>query len=326
VNYCATASGDNVSFTVQSLCSNGGLGALSSPYSFTYAAPVPVLPTNLGATPISPTSELLSWNSQPGVSFTASYYGGTTGGFSIPSSTNSLTTYTLTGLASNSNYTYYLTAFTPCSANGQASFSFTTLPPANCNAPSSPWFQSNTGSVTLNWGAVTGATSYDIQYTVYPQAGGSTSGTVPSATNSYTFTHSIASSGSEIVASVRAHCSNGNISSWSSSANTTQNSAVNLQNGVIIDNEDDPNGAPVFKMFPVPSSSQVNILWNAKESGKSEIMLSNALGITLMKISVTKMAGINSYSLNIGQLTNGVYFLKLIQGNEIHVKKLVVQK
>jgi hypothetical protein len=86
---------------------------------------------------------------------------------------------------------------------------------------------------------------------------------------------------------------------------------------------DDQSG---FKIYPVPSSGIINISFTAKENGKGEIIIINALGMPVIRKTIGTIAGTNSYSLNAIQLPNGVYSLKITTGNTIRVQKLIIQK
>ena len=92
------------------------------------------------------------------------------------------------------------------------------------------------------------------------------------------------------------------------------------------DSLDLPATTVKFSVYPNPSASQINILYYAQQNGSTDLLILNELGTTVVHKKVGTIAGQNSFSLNIGELANGVYFVKLMDGNNMHVQKLVVQK
>ena len=85
-------------------------------------------------------------------------------------------------------------------------------------------------------------------------------------------------------------------------------------------------GKPGMSVFPNPATSQINILYNTQNNGEADIVILSELGSQLIRKTVGTTAGKNNFSFNIGQLSNGVYFVKLIDGKNMYIKKLVVQR
>ncbi|MCS7028982.1 MAG: fibronectin type III domain-containing protein [Bacteroidia bacterium] len=119
-------------------------------------------PTTFSTTSISTNSATLNWNAVPSVatyevrikpvsSSAWTTYSGIT--------TNS---YTVTGLNHSTNYEWQVRSF--CNSAFSASTLFTTSAPP-CNVPTGlSTTNINTTTATLNWNAVTGATSYTVEY------------------------------------------------------------------------------------------------------------------------------------------------------------------
>jgi hypothetical protein len=93
--------------------------------------------------------------------------------------------------------------------------------------------------------------------------------------------------------------------------------------GQIMLGEDD---AAAVRIYPVPSSGNINISLTATQNGKAEITIFNTIGVPVLRKVVGAVAGMNNYSLNAGQLANGVYSVKIIEGKHIRVRKLIIQK
>jgi hypothetical protein len=87
-----------------------------------------------------------------------------------------------------------------------------------------------------------------------------------------------------------------------------------------------PQNAKGIAIFPNPSSSQINLTYNAEQNGKAEIMVSDALGSTLIHKTMGITAGQNSFQMPIAQLRNGIYLVKFMDGVNVYVQKLIVQK
>ena len=85
-------------------------------------------------------------------------------------------------------------------------------------------------------------------------------------------------------------------------------------------------GEPGMSIAPVPATSQFNIIYKTLQSGNAVIIILDELGNQVMQKTTPVAVGKNNFNMNIGQLPNGIYFVKLSDGKNIFVKKLVVQK
>jgi hypothetical protein len=123
------------------------------------------LPTGLSASSITSNSATINWTPVSGAtSYNVQYKTATNAAFiTVSSATNTLN---LSGLNANSFYTYQIqtvcsggvSAYTPIS-------NFTTLAVTNCAIPAGLTASSITSSAaTISWAAVSGATSYLLQY------------------------------------------------------------------------------------------------------------------------------------------------------------------
>jgi parallel beta-helix repeat protein len=199
-------------------------------------------------------------------------------------------------------------------------------PPSPCNIPYISTVKPlGGGSVNVTWDGVSGAASYNIKFVngAYTKE---FSNYVPAGSSPYSFNFS-GLPASNYVISIQANCSSGQISAWGSYFSSVQINSVGgsisdvaSKDTITVDKGD------VFTLYPVPSSSQVNIFYDAEQSGKADIIIMNELGSTLIRRTVGVTAGQNNYPINVSQFANGVYIVKLIAGNYIHVQKLVVRK
>lgn len=143
------------------------------------------MPSAINTTAITSTGATLSWGAVSGaVSYTIQYK--TSAAIAWTTTTSTLNSKAITGLAANTSYNYKIQAV--CSSPGTytAAATFKTLPVANCATPSGI----NAGSITasavvLSWNAVSGAAKYNVQYK--PASAGLWT-TVTSAVNNKTLT------------------------------------------------------------------------------------------------------------------------------------------
>ncbi|MDD4528969.1 MAG: T9SS type A sorting domain-containing protein, partial [Bacteroidales bacterium] len=75
-------------------------------------------------------------------------------------------------------------------------------------------------------------------------------------------------------------------------------------------------------IFPNPASNQVYI--NLKNYNKETFKLDiyNQLGMNVKTIMINQM----SNRINVSELSNGIYFLKIETTNGVSCKKLIIQK
>lgn len=196
----------NVSFTTTS----GGSSACSAP-------------TNLTTSNITQTGATLNWGAVSGATgYTVQYKTSAASTWTTVNATTASTT--ISGLTAATNYVWQVKA--NCSTGYSSQGSFTTAATSGCAAPTNLTSTSITQTgATLNWSAVSGATSYTLQYKT---STASTWTTVTSSTNSRTVTGLMA--GTTYVWQVKASCSTG-YSSQASFATTTSsgcNAPVNL--------------------------------------------------------------------------------------------------
>ena len=171
-------------------------------------------PSGLTAASVTAGGASLSWTAVSGASsYKVDYKRSTDTGWTVIQSATTATSVSLSGLSASTAYDWRVR--TSCSA-GNSSYSsgtFTTL--SSCGAPASLGATTTTaGAATLTWTAVTGASSYSVDYKT--TAASSWTSTAGSSTNSISL--SGLSSGAYDWR-VRANCSSGS-SSWIASTFT----------------------------------------------------------------------------------------------------------
>ena len=141
-------------------------------------------PTGLNTSNITNSSATLSWGSVSGATTYTIQYKTNTSSTWITAGNTSSATYNLTGLTANTAYNWQVK--TDCSNYSTiANFTTTNGGGTTCNAPTSLTTTNITSSsATLNWGTVSGASNYTVQYKTNSSSTWLTAGTT--ASNTYT--------------------------------------------------------------------------------------------------------------------------------------------
>ena len=184
--------GRTYNYQIQTVCSASESSSYSAASTFNTASASCATPSGLTASAITTTTATLGWTAVTGAaSYNVQYKLSSASSWTtVTASTNSRA---LTGLVTGSTYNYQIQ--TVCSSSSSSSYStaatFTTTAAA-CAVPSGLAAGSITSSTaTLSWTAVSGATSYNIQYKL---SSASSWTTVTSSTNSKAITGLVASS------------------------------------------------------------------------------------------------------------------------------------
>lgn len=169
--------GTSYTFSIRANNSDGS-SSYCDTQTITTLSKLPAVPTDIRKTSTE-YSVTVSWESVAGATSYGVLFNGTA--YSVTG-----TSKTFTGLSPNTAYTYQVCAK---DADGSSAYStkqtVTTTPKAPTNASTT----SNENSVTLSWGAVEGATSYDVMFngTTYNVTGTSTTLTGLEANTAYTY-------------------------------------------------------------------------------------------------------------------------------------------
>ncbi len=84
------------------------------------------------------------------------------------------------------------------------------------------------------------------------------------------------------------------------------------------------NSVSRFEVSPNPANDAVNVSFNFKGSGNGELNVINALGQVLINKNLALTEGKNNVSLSVSELPQGVYFVRIKNGEAITTKRLVV--
>ena len=320
VPYCPVSSGDIVSFTVASVCTNNGIGTTSSPYSFTYSAVALGTTSSLQYTPPS----TLSWTGVPNATYyTVKVVG--SGGTGVYGVSGTSVSGSSAELSTGQTYQVSVAANNSCVAGAFCNPITVVVP--SCSPPT---VSNVEGGTYINLYSVTNAVSYNVGWR-------NTSGVIVYQINNIgpiITTQGYQATGvphGSFYVIAQANCTNGGTTAWGNPyfgglQTTSIKSSLTTMNSTLESNDRLSYGKPGMSISPVPATTQINILFNTINIGQAEIMIISELGGQLMRKTFGISAGENNFSLNIGQLADGIYFVKLFDGKNIYVKKLVVQK
>lgn len=81
-----------------------------------------------------------------------------------------------------------------------------------------------------------------------------------------------------------------------------------------------------ISVFPNPVGYAVNIGFNAEDAGHAVISIINQTGTVVLSKTVTVTEGENIRKLDVSSLTNGMYFIKLQNGANVQMAKMIIKK
>jgi hypothetical protein len=171
---------------------------------------------------------------------------------------------------------------------------------------------------TLSWTAIPGATDYDVFIRKDPLVPG------PLVLQQYCVT------GSSLVVPAGTLV-NGGLYRWNIQANVDCNKCESGYAPALYFQVQLPTGLTDYDLisnvnvYPNPATSLFYIEFNAMEKETLSIELMNSTGQWIIQKEETINAGGNKLEIDPGDITKGVYILKLKSRNNILVKKLVIQ-
>ncbi len=81
-----------------------------------------------------------------------------------------------------------------------------------------------------------------------------------------------------------------------------------------------------ISVSPNPVGYTANLSYKFKEAGNASIIVTDKTGAIILKKSATVRAGENRQTLDVSTLANGMYFVKIQNGTEIQMAKVMVMK
>ena len=311
---CATSLLSNVSVTVD--VKNQPNTTLTSNVSFSTSLPSSFQFNGLGyactQSPVSsnyslydePCNATVSWSASPSGMVTLSPNGNTV---DVTPVTNASGIVTLTASVTNS-----------CNATGSFTKSIS-LDNSGCLCMGGPTGLYDdvgpygSGTRNLYWNTLPGVGSYSIEYRYgSPSVGGTASGTPP-----YQFFHQ---PGQTFEWRVRGVCSNG-YTGYSSWASFVMPRAIFDQGS----EEADFSGVKLF-VYPVPANKKLNLSFGSTQELKGDITIMDMLGKTIIQKGIIIAKGLNLQTIDVADLANGIYFVKIQLNGKLTTRKFLVQK
>lgn len=114
-----------------------------------------------------------------------------------------------------------------------------------------------------------------------------------------------------------------------SGANPTNNDYLWVDNlafvGTVTGLTENQTSINALSVYPNPVNSNMNVRFTAKESQNSMVELYNVTGSKVYSENLGNVIGNVSHTINVANLAKGIYILKVIVGNAIENKKVVIE-
>ncbi|MBK8848328.1 MAG: T9SS type A sorting domain-containing protein [Bacteroidetes bacterium] len=82
-----------------------------------------------------------------------------------------------------------------------------------------------------------------------------------------------------------------------------------------------------IEVYPNPVINYATLAFNIDSPGEANIVIMDITGRVVKQFSLMNLAmGINQVGFDTSELTNGVYYVRIIQNDKIAGKKLVIEK
>ncbi len=78
--------------------------------------------------------------------------------------------------------------------------------------------------------------------------------------------------------------------------------------------------------YPNPAKTDLNVQLNLNEPGIIEFSIMDLVGQTLVNENLNTSAGLNNFQIDLSNLANGIYILKMKKDNNSHTSKLIINK
>jgi hypothetical protein len=276
-------------FKVRAECSGGNNSSYSAEQAFTTPAVCPV-PAGLAASSLLPTSATLSWGTVSGASsYTLQWALQNSGNWTTVAGLTT-TSYDLTGLSAVTGYQFKVRALCGGSNYGDYSAATDFTTPAVCNTPTG---LSATGitssSAMLNWGTVSGATTYSLQWALQNSSNWTTVAGLTST--SYNLTGLSANTGYQF--KLRAECGGGNNSDYSSAVNFSTLALCAMPTNLVANNIQ-PTSADLT-WSDVNGADEYHLMWSPAQSGNWDTISH----ITASNYSLTGLSASTEYQFRV---------------------------
>ena len=85
------------------------------------------------------------------------------------------------------------------------------------------------------------------------------------------------------------------------------------------------NVASAFSVAPNPACGTAKISYSSASEKSVEILVNDLSGRTVLSLSPKALAGDNQFTINVSDLSKGIYIIRVVDGQNSQVQKLVVE-
>lgn len=345
VNIAGLTQGTTYNWRVRATCSAGSGNYIAA--QFTTTAPCGA-PAGLTSSAITSNSATVSWSAVSGAtSYAVDYKLNSSGTWISATASTTSTSVSLTGLTSSSLYDWRVNATCPSGATAFTTAQFTTTAVSTCPG---------TYDVSTNGtrgGAATIPFNTDIKGLISPSndndyyqftitTGGTISvtlGTLPADYDLklYKGATVVATSASAGTTSetINYTAAAGNYYAraygFSGANNATICYTLKVQLGTATKASDESSAVVTFasdnlSVAPNPVNTFANLSFKSNASGTATVTITNQLGNTVLNKKLLVTEGLNRSKLDVSNLANGLYYIKLQNGSTVQMTRIVVQK
>jgi Metallo-peptidase family M12B Reprolysin-like/Secretion system C-terminal sorting domain/Bacterial pre-peptidase C-terminal domain/Fibronectin type III domain len=335
-------------YRVSTNCGANGASGFTAA-QFTTSAPfVCNAPTGLAASAITASGATVSWTAVSGATnYAVDYKLNSATVWTSAASATTATSVAITGLSAGSLYDYRVS--TNCGANGASGFAaaqFTTTAVSTCPGPldvSTNGTVAGAATIPFNTdvkGLINTTTDNDY-YKFVVTTGGTATITLSTLPGDYdirlyssngTTQLAISQNGSTTSETITRIYTAGTyyirVYGYQGANSTTTCYTLRVQLGTaskgIIDDTQFGNNS--ISISPNPAGYVANLSYKFKEAGNASIIVTDKTGAVVMKKSTTINEGQNRQALDVSTLANGMYFIKIQNGDEIQMAKIMVMK
>jgi hypothetical protein len=335
-------------YRVSTSCGANGASGFAAA-QFTTAAPfVCNAPTGLAASAITASGATVSWTAVSGaVNYAVDYKLNSASVWTSAATATTATSVAITGLSAGSLYDYRVS--TNCGANGASGFAaaqFTTTAVSTCPGPldvSTNGTVAGAATIPFNTdvkGLINTTTDNDY-YKFVVTTGGTATITLSTLPGDYdirlyssngTTQLAISQNGSTTSETITRTYTAGTyyirVYGYQGANSTTVCYTLRVQLGTASKgiSDDTQFGNNSISISPNPTGYVANLSYKFKEAGNASIIVTDKTGAVVMKKSTIINEGQNRQALDVSTLANGMYFIKIQNGDEIQMAKIMVMK
>jgi hypothetical protein len=104
---------------------------------------------------------------------------------------------------------------------------------------------------------------------------------------------------------------------------STSSTSFRAANGESLD---EPNTPLVISMYPNPAGNNLTVEYNTEFNDNSTVNVYDMSGRLVLSNSFTSTKGLNTWSIDLSELMNGLYMVELINSNDRIINKIMVEK